>query len=296
MKACAPCPRTRVAATPDERMLCAMRHGASAAAKDPHTMPSELLGERRGSVLILTIRDPATRNALSPQVYAAGVEALNTADADDAVRCVVLRGDGAHFCAGGDLHRLAATRTGPPDAVRGNVDRFHAFVLALRECSKPVIAAVEGHAAGGGCSLALACDLIIAAAGARFTMSYGRAGLSPDGGGTYHLGQALPRALVLQMLWLPEPMTAQQWQTWGLVNAVTGDGQALAEALAWADRLSRTAGNAVASAKALVESVRASTLNEQLDAEREHLVNNLLHDNAGEGLSAFFEKRAPRFR
>lgn len=258
-------------------------------------MPSELLTERRGHTLILTISDPATRNTLSPQVYAAGVEVLSAFDSDASLRCVVLRGDGAHFCAGGDLNRLAATREGPIEQVRANIDRFHAFVQALREFPKPVIAAVEGHAAGGGCSLALACDLVIAAEGARFTMSYGRAGFSPDGGGTYHLAQALPRALALQLMWLPEPMSARQWHELGLVNAVTPDGQALAEALVWSERLSQTAGNAVASVKALVEQARSRTLREQLDAERDQFAANLQHDNAAEGLRAFFEKRKPRF-
>jgi enoyl-CoA hydratase/carnithine racemase len=259
-------------------------------------MPSELLSERRGPALVLTISDPATRNTLSPRVYETGAATLHEAASDATLRAVVLRGDGAHFCAGGDLQRLAASRDGPADQVRANIDRFHAFVLAIRECPKPVIAAVEGHAAGGGCSLALACDLVIAAEGARFTMSYGRAGFSPDGGGTFHLAQALPRALALQMLWLSEPMTARQWQTLGLVNAVAADGQALTEALAWVDRLTRTASNTVASAKSLVEHARSRSLRDQLDAEREQFVPNLQHDNAAEGLRAFFEKRAPRFR
>jgi len=258
-------------------------------------MPSELLTERRAATLILTISDPATRNTLSPQVYEAGGRALAQAAADPSLRCVIVRGDGAHFCAGGDLHRLAAAREGPVDTARANVERFHGFVRALRACPKPVIAAVEGHAAGGGCSLALACDLIIAARGARFTMSYGRAGLSPDGGGTYHLARALPRALALQLLWLPEPMAAEHWHEWGLVNALCDDGQALAEALAWADRLGRTASNAVASAKALVGSAGAHDLVAHLDDEREHFVANLQHDNAAEGLRAFFDKRKPRF-
>lgn len=258
-------------------------------------MPSELLSERRGAALVLTISDPATRNTLSPRVYEAGTSALREAATDRTLRAVVLRGDGAHFCAGGDLQRLAAARDGAPDLVRANIDRFHAFVLAMRECPKPVIAAVEGHAAGGGCSLVLACDLVIAAEGARFTMSYGRAGLSPDGGGTFHLAQALPRAVALQMLWLPEPMSARQWHTLGLVNAVSADGQALSDALAWVERLSRAASNAVASAKALVGQARWHTLSEQLSAEREQFVPNLQHDNAAEGLRAFFEKRAPRF-
>jgi enoyl-CoA hydratase/carnithine racemase len=278
-------------------MFSVIRHGAFVVVRvRAETMPSELLSERRGAALILTIRDPATRNTLSPQVYAAGVEAIRSADADDNLRGVVLRGDGAHFCAGGDLQRLAATRDGPVEQLQANVDRFHAFAQALRACRKPVIAAVEGHAAGGGCSLALACDLIIAAEGARFTMSYGRAGLSPDGGGTYHLAHALPRARVLQMLWLPEPMTARQWLDWGLVNAVTDDGHALDEALRWVDRLARMASTAVASAKALVENAHARSWSQQLDDERDHLVTNLMHDNAGEGLRAFFEKRAPRFK
>jgi len=258
-------------------------------------MPSELLTDRRGHTLVLTISDPGTRNTLSPQVYAAAVEVLSAFDSDAELRCVILRGEGAHFCAGGDLNRLAASRAGPIDAVRSGIDRFHTFVQAIREFPKPVIAAVEGHAAGGGCSLALACDLIVAAESARFTMSYGHAGLSPDGGGTWHLAQALPRALALQLLWLPEPMTAHQWHALGLVNAVASDGQALTEALAWAERLSQTASNAVASVKALVEHARSRTLRDQLDAEREQFASNLQHDNAGEGLRAFFEKRKPRF-
>ncbi|MFO1220866.1 MAG: enoyl-CoA hydratase [Burkholderiaceae bacterium] len=259
-------------------------------------MPSELITERHGCAQILTISDPATRNTLSPQVYAAGVEALETADADASVRAVILRGEGAHFCAGGDLARLAGVRQRGPEEQARSVENFHAWVQAMRDFPKPVIAAVEGHAAGGGCSLALACDLIVAAEGARFTMSYGRAGLSPDGGGAWHLARALPRARVLQMLWLPEPMTARQWLELGLVSAVTDDGQALAGALQWAERLAAMAGNAVASAKALVSQAPLRDLGAQLNAERDHFVANLFHDNGAEGLAAFFDKRAPKFR
>jgi enoyl-CoA hydratase/carnithine racemase len=95
-------------------------------------MASELLSERRGNALVLTISDPATRNTLSPQVYETGAAALREAAGDPTLRGIVLRGDGAHFCAGGDLQRLAAARDGPADQVRANIDRFHAFVLALR--------------------------------------------------------------------------------------------------------------------------------------------------------------------
>lgn len=258
-------------------------------------MPSELITERQGSTLILTLSDPATRNTLSPQVYAAGVEALNTADADATLRAVILRGDGAHFCAGGDLNRLAGVRKRGPEEQARSIDGFHAWVQAIREFPKPVIAAVEGHAAGGGCSLALACDLIIAAEGARFTMSYGRAGLSPDGGGTWHLARALPRAAVLKMLWLPEPMTAREWHELGLVNGLADDGQALTQALQWSQRLAGMASNAVASVKMLVEQAPGRSLAAQLAAERDQFIANLFHDNGGEGLAAFFDKRRPKF-
>lgn len=263
-------------------------------------MPSELHTERRAHALVLTLSDPATRNTLSPQACAAGVEALETAESDDEIRCVVLRGDGSHFCAGGDLNRLRGTRLrddgGGPAAQRGSIDQFHAFVEALRALPKPVIAAVEGFAAGGGFSLALACDLVVAADDARFVMSYGRIGLSPDGGGSWHLARRLPRAIALQMIWLPDPVGAAQMAQWGLVNRVVPAGETLAEALRLAGRLAEMAPNALASAKELVDAAAGRALRAQLDDEREHFVANLFHRNGLEGLQAFLEKRTPRFR
>lgn len=259
-------------------------------------MSSELLTERHDATLVLTISDPATRNTLSPQVYAAGVEALSVAESSDEVRCVVLRGDGAHFCSGGNLQRLSNNRAAGPDGQRQSIERFHQWVESLRTFPKPVIAAVEGFAAGGGFSLALACDLIVAAEDAKFVMSYARAGLSPDGGGSWHLAQALPRALALEAIWLAEPLTPRALQAHGLVNRVTDSGQALAEALRLAAQLSAMAPNALASAKELLNAARQRGLRDHLDAERDQFVANLFHANGAEGLQAFFDKRKPQFR
>jgi enoyl-CoA hydratase/carnithine racemase len=159
-----------------------------------------------------------------------------------------------------------------------------------------VIAAVDGAAAGAGFSLALACDLIVAAEDARFILSYGRIGLSPDGGATWSLMQALPRARVQQLLWLGEPVSAQQLLDWGLVSAVTASGQSFGEALRLAERLATMAPNALASAKELLQQAGGHSLKEQLAAERDHFVANLFHDNGAEGLNAFLEKRSPNFR
>lgn len=259
-------------------------------------MTAELRTERRDATLLLTLSDPSARNALSPQVYAAGIEALSVAESEPAVRVVVLQGEGGHFCSGGNLGRLTANRQQGRETQRQAIEMFHQFVGALRSFPKPVIAAVEGAAAGGGFSLALACDLIVAAEDARFSLAYGRVGLSPDGGGSWHLARGLPRALALQMLWLGETLTARDLQARGLVNRVTDSGQALIDALHIAGQLAACAPNAVASAKELVNQAAGHSLDEQLDAERDHFLDNLFHDNGAEGLQAFFEKRAPRFR
>jgi enoyl-CoA hydratase/carnithine racemase len=258
-------------------------------------MPSEMLSERRGAALVLTLSDPATRNSLSPQACAAGIEAVGGAEADPEIRALVLRGEGAHFCAGGNVQRLASARQAAPEVQAQSMERFHGFVEALRTCPKPVIAAVEGFAAGGGAALALACDLVVAAEDARFVLSYGKIGLSPDGGSSWHLARLLPRALALHMLWLPQPQTAREWHEHGLVHAVVDSGQALERALQIAESLARMAPNAVASAKELVDAAPRRSLREQLDAERDHFVRNLFHRNGGEGLKAFLEKRPPRF-
>jgi len=260
-------------------------------------MPSELRTERRDTTLLLTISDPQTRNALSEQVYAAGIESLNVADSDPDIRCVVLQGEGKNFCAGGDLNRLARRRSEDPSVSRQTVDRFHGFIEALRVFPKPVIASVEGAAAGGGFSLALACDLIVAAEDARFVMSYARIGLSPDGGGTWQLSQALPRHLVQRLLWLGEPLSARELQGFGIVNWVTDSGEALVQALMVASRLAQTAApNAVASAKDLLHQALQRSLSEHLAMEQQHFIDNLFHENAGEGLAAFLGKRPPRFQ
>jgi enoyl-CoA hydratase/carnithine racemase len=262
----------------------------------PAAMTSELRTERRDATLLLTISDPATRNTLSEQVYAAGIESLNVASDDDAIRCVVLQGDGPTFCAGGDLQRLARRREEDPALQRATIDRFAAFVDALRVFPKPVIACVEGAAAGGGFALALACDLIVAAEDARFVMSYARIGLTPDGGSSWHLLQALPRQLVAQMVWLAEPMNARQLHAFGIVNWVTESGQALAEALRVAARLAEVAApNASADAKELLRSWPPRPMAEHLAAERDCFVANLFHANGAEGIRAFLDKRKPRF-
>lgn len=258
-------------------------------------MASQMLTEQRDGTLVLSLSDPASRNSLSPQVSAAGLEALERAAADPEVRCVVLRGDGEHFCGGGNLPRLLGVRAGTAEPQLESMRLLHGFVEALVSLPKPVIAAVEGFAAGAGVGLALACDLLIAAEDAKFVLSYGRVGLSPDAGATWQLSQRVPRALAMRMLWLPSPQTARDWHALGLVTEVVDHGRALPRALALAGELAAMAPNAVASAKQLMNDAVVSPLRQQLDRERDHFVRNLFHPNGGEGIQAFLDKRPPRF-
>ncbi|WP_281915540.1 oxepin-CoA hydrolase, alternative type [Caldimonas thermodepolymerans] len=259
-------------------------------------MSAELTTERQDRTLILTLNDPQTRNALSEQLVAAGVEALSVAESSEEVRCVVITGAGGQFCSGGNLQQLLRSRRQGAETQTRLLDHFHRLIEAIRTFPKPVIAAVEGAAAGGGCSLALACDLIVAARDAHFTLAYNRIGLSPDGGATWALMQALPRTLATQLIWLSDPVGAEQMHLWGVVNRVTDKGQALAQALSIAQQLAELAPNALASSKELLNQWPGRSLPQQLDAERDCFVDNLLHPNAAEGIDAFLAKRAPGYR
>ena len=166
-------------------------------------MSAELLTSRppeSESTLVLTLSNPGARNALHPDMYAAGIEALDSVERDPSIRAVVIAGADNFFCAGGNLNRLLENRAKDPSVQAQSIDLLAEWISALRFSSKPIIAAVDGAAAGAGFSLALACDLIVAGEDAKFVMSYARVGLTPDGGGSWFLAQALPRQLATEVL------------------------------------------------------------------------------------------------
>lgn len=259
-------------------------------------MASALKSTSVGGTLILTLSNPDFRNALGPEMSSAGVEALNAAENNPDIRSVVITGEGAMFCAGGNLLRLQANRREAPDVQAQSIDGLHNWIDSIRTYPKPVIAAVEGAAAGAGFSLALACDFVVAADNAVFVMAYSSVALSPDGGGSWALARALPRALASELLMCGERMGAQRLHDLGLVNRVTAAGDALAQALELAGKLNARAPNALSSIKELINEAPVNTLSQQLASERDHFVRNLHHANAGEGIDAFLQKRAPQFR
>jgi enoyl-CoA hydratase/carnithine racemase len=258
-------------------------------------MTAELKSTSQGQTMVLTLSDPDNRNALGPSMYAAGVEALNVAESSADVRSVIITGEGRHFCAGGNLHRLQGNRAQPPEVQAQSIEGLHTWIEAIRTFPKPVIVAVEGAAAGAGFSLALACDFIVAAEDAVFVMAYSSVALSPDGGATWSLVRALPRQAAAALLMLGSRVSAPQLHALGVVQKVAAPGHALNEALELSNALNARAPNALASIKELLNEADSASLSAQLARERDHFVRNLHHANAGTGIAAFLNKSTPRY-
>ncbi|HWT70685.1 MAG TPA: enoyl-CoA hydratase [Oxalicibacterium sp.] len=259
-------------------------------------MSAELLASRHEATLILTVSNPGSRNALHPDMFAAAVETLSTAERDDTIRAVVLTGADNFFCSGGNLRKLLEQQSQSKVAQAEMVDGLRGWIEAIRDCPKPVIAAVDGAAIGAGFSLALACDLIVAGMSAKFAMAYVNIGLTPDGGASWLLTQALPRQLATEILIQGAQIPASRLHELGLVNKVVADGFALREALQWADELAALSCNAVDRIKLLLREASENTLPKQFSSETFHFVESLNHPDAREGINAFLEKRTPRYQ
>ncbi|HTR05670.1 MAG TPA: enoyl-CoA hydratase [Paraburkholderia sp.] len=252
--------------------------------------------EGHESTLVLTLSNPGARNALHPDMYAAAIEAFDAAERDTSLRAIVLTGADNFFCAGGNLNRLLENRAKDPSVQAASIDMLAAWVTAMRQSSKPVIAAVEGAAAGAGFSLALAADLLVAAEDAKFVMAYSRVGLTPDGGGSWFLSRVLPRALAFELMVEGKPIAAPRLAELGVVNRLAKPQSALDTALAWGDELAKISPNSVARIKGLTNVADTQPLEAQLASERESFVASLHHRDGLEGITAFLEKRAPVYR
>ena len=258
-------------------------------------MPAQLLSTCEEATLVLTLSNPEFKNALGPEIYAAGVEALSVAESNPEVRSVIITGAGEMFSAGGNLQRLNQNRQLPPSHQAQSIEGLNNWIEAIRTFPKPILAAVEGAAAGAGFSLALACDLIVSARQSIFVMAYSNIALSPDGGGTWSLSRNMPRQLATELLMLGERIGAERLHDLGIVNRLCEPGQALGTALSLAAQLNQRAPNALASIKELINEADSATLTDQLNSERNHFVKNLHHANSGVGISAYLNKQTPRY-
>lgn len=250
---------------------------------------------REGSVALVLLNRPEAFNAFDHEHIRELAEALMSLAVDPGVRAVVLGGRGKAFCAGGDLKWALAWPDGPPAAFHILAGRLHQAVRELRRMPKPVIAAMDGVAAGAGVSMALACDFRVMAKGARLVFSFPTYGLSIDGGGTFTLPRLVGLARALQIAAFDQPISSDQALDWGLVGEVVEDGGALARAGEMAEALAAGSVHSFAQAKRLMTDSFSTDFETQLERERAALVACGRHPDGQEGLGAFSGKRKPKY-
>lgn len=250
--------------------------------------------ERKGAVLLVTLDGPTSRNAISRPQYD-DLRAAVIDGVDGGARAIVLTGANGYFCSGGNISVLKDSASLPRGQVSGNTDSLNAMIRAVHDAPVPVICALEGGAAGAGASLALACDMIVAAEGASLVIAYVKIGLTPDGGATHFLRSALPRQMVMEMCLTGKPMPVDRLHAAGVVNAVVHEGQALAEAMVLAERLANGPAQAMATIKHEVNVAPLNGLADHMALEADGINRARYGAEAAEGLAAFLEKRKPVF-
>jgi len=253
--------------------------------------------EMRGQVCVLTLNRPDRLNALTVEVASELQEAINESVKNGA-RAIVLTGAGRAFCAGGDLREMQelASREGRVDAFFDEPLRvLNELVLLIRNTPVPIVAAVNGVASGGGCNLALACDLVVATESAKFNQAFIKIGLTPDIGGTFILPRLIGWKRAAELMFTGDMVTARSAYEMGMINHVVPDAELMAHVFGLAEKLASAPTAAVGRIKRLLESSAVNDYGSQLDVERRTQIESGKTKDFVEGVAAFLEKRPPKF-
>jgi len=253
-----------------------------------------------GAVATLTMNRPEARNALSMEMRTLMDEALSEVEFNDAVRCVVLEGAGDHFMAGGDVKNMHTylSSHGPEEIepyFLHRIHNLHSIMFSMRRMPKPIVAKVRGAAAGAGVSFAAACDLVIAAQSAFFTLAYCHIGTTPDGSSSFHLPRAIGIKRTLELTLLGDRYGAQQMADMGLVNFVVPDEALDRDCEALTARLANGPTHVYGQAKRLMYRSLENEFESQLQMEAECFADCAKRNDYREGVAAFVEKRAASF-
>ncbi len=248
----------------------------------------------------ITLNRPERLNALDPEMAAALHASFIDVAKDVGVRCVVVRGEGDGFMAGGDVRffKQSLNRSSTEDhvAISEIINAVHATIQTMHSLSKPIIASVHGAVAGFGISLMAACDLAIAAQETVFTMAYCRIGTSPDGGSTFALPRMIGLKRSMELALLGDRFDAEQALSFGLINWVVPGGDLHEQTEQLAVRLAAGPTKAYAKTRMLLNTSLNADLNQQLDREQAAFLECTTSDDFAEGVSAFLDKRRPQFR
>jgi 2-(1,2-epoxy-1,2-dihydrophenyl)acetyl-CoA isomerase len=256
---------------------------------------SEILVEQRTGYRIVTLNRPERLNAFNEAMHRALRQALDEAEADDNCRALLLTGAGRAFSTGQDLNdRLA--KPGEQIVLGGTLEQFYnPLIRKLRSLRMPIVAAVNGAAAGAGANIALACDIALAARSASFIQSFARVGLVPDSGGTWALPRRIGDARARGLALLAEPLPAQKAEDWGLIWKAVDDAALMPEATAMCEHFAAAPTHGLSLIKQALNASSGNTLDAQLDLERDFQRDASLSPDYMEGVRAFMEKRRPNF-
>lgn len=255
----------------------------------------ELIFEVKDRVATITINRPERSNALTMRMVEELLEMVLACDEDRAIRAVVLTGAGQAFCAGGDVREFVEYVETLSLHLKRLLTFFHGTISGISRMSKPVIAGVNGVAAGAGMSLAMACDLAVAAESARFTMAYSKIGATPDGSSTYFLPRLVGLRRALELTYTNRVLTAREAEAWGLVNRVVPDAEFASAVSALAAKLATGPTLALGRAKRLFLMGQHESLETQMEHESRLIMLSSKTPDLREGITAFAEKRNPVF-
>ncbi len=254
-----------------------------------------ILLERRAGYSVITLNRPDKHNAFNDAMHEALRTAIADAEADESCRALMITGAGKAFCAGQDLNdRLP--KDGKPVVLGETLEKYYnPLVKKLRELRMPVVAAVNGVAAGAGCNIALACDIVIAAQSARFIQSFARIGIIPDAGGTWMLPRLVGDARARGLALLAQDLTAEKAAEWGLIWRCVGDKAFVYEATRICEHFATAPTQGLALIKQALNASPGNSLEQQLDLERQLQRAAGETSDYAEGVRAFVEKRKPTF-
>lgn len=258
-------------------------------------MSDTVLTQRYENILEIALNRPEAYNAFHLDMMKMLAEALANAAVDDSIRGVLLTGKGKAFCSGGDLKWISQQSEDAGSVLYRLAPLFHMAVTEIRRMGKPVVAAITGIAAGGGFSLALACDFRVMGQSAILRQSYTSNGLSIDGGGSFALPRLVGLARAMEIMAFDEPITSAKALEWGLATKTVPDEEVQKEALMMLQSLSKSALHSFAWSKKLMTDSFHNTLETQLELERRGISECAAHPDGQEGIRAFVEKRKPSF-
>ena len=252
--------------------------------------------ERGEAFVVLSLNRPDKLNAFNEEMHLALRAALGDAAADESCRAVLLTGSGRAFCAGQDLgERQRMVADAPLDLGQTLDELYNPLIRQIRAMEKPVVCAVNGVAAGAGANIALACDIVLAARSAKFIQAFCKLGLVPDSGGTWSLTRLIGEARAKALTLTGEPLPAERAADWGLIWKAVDDDALMAEARALVEGFARGPTIGLALTKQAIQAASTSSLDEQLDLERDLQRTAGRTPDYAEGVAAFLEKRSPSF-